>query len=122
MSKNICTIQDVRQELKKLNGAKYYKHAPLILKLITGISPPEIADELLTQCRMLFSDLMKLQLFLGSGKNSMSYQYIIYKIFNDILPEDDFENRQILNFIHLPTDKTLQRLEQEWNRLDIFIC
>jgi hypothetical protein len=118
------TIQNVRQELKKINGAKYYKHAPLILKLITGVSPPEIADDLLTQCKMIFSNLMKLQLFKGSGKNSMSYSYIIYKIFDNILPEEA-ENRKILNYIHLPSNKTLQRLEIEWHRivpLDIFIC
>jgi hypothetical protein len=110
-------IQDVRRELKKIKGSNYNKHAPLILKRITGIGPPDISDELLAYCRRIFFDFMKLQLFLSSGKNSMPYQYIIYKIFDAILNDD--ENRRILNYIHLPTDKTLQRLEQE---LDVFIC
>lgn len=114
---HLSTIQDVRRELKKIKRANYNKNAPLILKRIAGIGPPDIPDEILTQCRMIFIDFIKVQIFLGSGKNNMQYSYSIYKIFDSILPKGDKENRRILNFIHLPGDKTLKKYDKEWERL-----
>jgi hypothetical protein len=107
----VRTIEDVRRELKKIKRTKYNKHSPLILKRITGTGPPEISDELLTRCRMLFFEIFRYQQRLYPGNNSPQYPYIIYKIFDAILSEEN--DRRILRYIHLPT---LVKRDKELNK------
>jgi hypothetical protein len=47
--------------------------------------------------------------------NNPSYPFLIYKIFDTILPLNDVENRRIFHFIHLPSQATLTKREKEWN-------
>jgi hypothetical protein len=58
----------------------------------------------------------------GLRPNTPSYPFLIYKIFNAILPPNDVENRRIFDFIHLPSEKTLKKRNEEWeliwNKLD----
>jgi hypothetical protein len=50
----------------------------------------------------------------GLSPNNPSYPFLIYKIFNAILPPTDVENRRIFTFIHLPSEKTLKKRNEEW--------
>jgi hypothetical protein len=63
----------------------------------------------------LFSNFIRAREHIpGLGKNNPSYPFVIYKIFDKILPPNDKENRRIFDFIHLPSEATLQKREHEW--------
>lgn len=107
----IACIDSVRNVLKKLGHNKHYKHAPLILRRVSGVSPPDIPDNILGQCKFIFSDIVSAYIQCFSSPNTAGYPYIIYKIFDVILPTS---LRDILGYIHLPLAKTITKRDREW--------
>ena len=118
MQNNIkeISLESLRNTLKRLKLSKHYKHTSFYFKSLTNIGPPNIPDQLIQQAKFMFRDWTKAKEFKIEGlrPNNPSYPYMIYKIFDIILPPDDVENRRIFHFIHLPSEATLKKREEEW--------
>ena len=106
------SIVSVRNVLTKIGYNKHYKHAPLILKRVSGVGPPDIPDNILVRCKFIFSEVMKAYKFCFNSSNSAGYPYIIYKIFDAIL--DEPFTRRVLDYIYLPSPKTITKRDKEW--------
>ncbi len=120
---NIYTIYDVRRILKRVKRTGLYKNAPLILKLITGISPPFISHNLLHRAEELFMHIIKIRERILSYKVkkiaplTTSFPFYIYIVFDIILPPSDYESRRIFDYIHLPAQTTLKKRINEWSKI-----
>jgi predicted RNA-binding Zn-ribbon protein involved in translation (DUF1610 family) len=107
--------EDLRVMLKKLKLSKYYKHTSYYFKELTNVKPPDIPEKFIYQAKFMFVNFTKVRENTeGLGLNNPSYPFLIYKIFNAILPPTDVENRRIFTFIHLPSEKTLKKRNEEW--------
>ena len=108
------TPEDLRLILKNLKLTKYYKHTSYYFKELTNVEPPNIPETYIHRAVCLFRQFVKArQQIKGLKKNIPSYPFLIYKIFDKVLP-DDIENRRIFHFIHLPSEKTLEKRSKEW--------
>ena len=119
--------EDLRKILKQLKLPKYYKHTSYLYKELTNVGPPFIPHDIINTAKWYFKNINETRERLSltgnsKAKNNPGYPYLIYKIFDLILPQDDIEKRRILNFIHLPSEATLLKRNQEWKLiLDEFI-
>lgn len=121
------TPESLRAILKQLKLGKHYKHTSYYFKELTNVGPPDIPDKFIYRAKYLFDDFIKTrQKTEGLRPNIPSYPYLIYKIFNAILPPNDIENRRIFHFIHLPSETTLKKRNEEWeliwDKLDKSVC
>ena len=106
----INSTEDIRNVLKKINQTKYNKNTTLFFNMITSTKTPDIPDDKLYECKRLFSKSIEVQKKLfPKKKNSISHSFLIYKIFDTIL-----DDKRILEYIHLPSTKTLEKREKEW--------
>jgi len=111
--------ESLRKILKDLKLSKYYKYTSFLFKELTGIGPPNIPKVFIRRANFLFDDYIRTrQKIRGEnsswGPNNPPYPYLIYKIFNVILPADD-ETRRIFHFIKLPGAATLKKRDEEWD-------
>lgn len=104
------TPNDLRNVLKQLKLSKYSKHTSYYYREITGIAPPDIPERFIYTAKVIFQGWVSKW---KKGKNLPSYPYLIYKIFNIVLPEKDVENRRIFYFITLPRQKTIDKIERD---------
>ena len=112
--------ESLRNILKDLGLSKYYKYTSFFFKELTNYGPPSIPEELMYRANFMFKNIVKTRTKIceeetSFGKNNPSYPYLIYKIFDFILPISDTESRRIFQFIHLPSDATLKKRDAEWN-------
>ena len=112
-------VKSVREVLKKIGHNIHYKHAPLILKKITGIGPPDIPDNVLLQCKSIFSEVVRAYIQCFNTSNAAGYPYIIYKIFDAFL--DEPFTRRVLDYIHLPGSKTIVKRDEEWKVIQRYL-
>lgn len=109
------SLEDLRKILKTLKLAEYYKYTSYIYRELTGDGPPNISHDLVCRAKFYFKKIIKTrEQIKGLGPNNPQYLYLIYKIFDIILPPHDMENRHIFHYIHLPSKATLIKREQEW--------
>jgi hypothetical protein len=114
----MLTINDVRKMLNHFSLAILNKNAPLILKKLTGISPPQPSDELLHKIEYLFGLVIDVggQVKREDQINRSFYPYYIYKIIDSIVsPSDPFY--PILKYIYLQSDETLLRNDEDWSNI-----
>ena len=114
------TIESLRKILKNLNLSKYYMYTSYFIIELTGITPPNISEEFLMRANFLFKQYIKMREKMryensSFGSNNPQYPYLIFKIFDAILPLHDIENRRMFQFIHLPSKATLLKRDEEWN-------
>ena len=116
---NISTVsvESLRLILKRLKKAKYYKYTSYFYKQLTGMEMPFIPRDTISRAKWYFNKFYnareKLVVEGKLPKNNPRYPYLVYKIFDLILV--DVEKRRILQFIHLPSKRTLLKRNQEWN-------
>ena len=123
------TIETLRQILKKLKLSKYYKFASYFYVELTDVRPPDIPNEFMMKANTMFTQYIKTreQIFKEKkwGPNNPPFPYLIYKIFDKILPPDDKENRRLFEFIKLPSKTTLKKRDQEWdvvyNQINLYV-
>ena len=110
------TVKKLREILKSLKLSKYYKYTSYFMREL-GFSPPDIPESYIWRASFMFQEYINLreQCREHFGPNNPSYSYLIYKIFDEILPSDDAENRRIFQFIVLPGKKTLEKRNKEWD-------
>ena len=114
------TVGSLRTILKNLNLSKYYMYTSYFFTELTGITPPKISEEFLMRANFLFKQYIKMREKMryensSFGSNNPQYPYLIFKIFDAILPLHDIENRRMFQFIHLPSKATLLKRDEEWN-------
>ena len=62
----------------------------------------------------MFYCMLRIQENLGLGGNRCYYPFYIYKIFDEIL---EGEQRRLLSYIHLQSEKTCKRCDIEWKKI-----
>jgi len=117
---NTISHESLRKILKALNLSKYYKYTSYFFINLTGFERPNISHELCKRANFLFRQYIQTREDIrreqpSFGPNNPPYSYLIYKIFDFLLPRDDTKNRIILHFIHLPSKATLNKRNEEWD-------
>ena len=112
--------ESLREILKNLKLSKYYKYTSYLFRELTGVGPPNIPEEFKRRAHFLFRDYIETRKKMyqenpSLGSNNPQYQFLIYKIFDVILPINDMENRRVFHFIHLPSKATLKKRNVEWD-------
>jgi len=101
--------EDIRALLKNpaINSTKYNDHAPLLVKILGGVPPPQLNFEETRLCGTRFNITMRLyDIVKPSGGNKPYYPYFIYKILEHML-KDNPEKLRILDYIHLQSRETV---------------
>ena len=117
---NVPLPEHLRTILKQVGLSKYYKYTSFFWTEFGGLAPPNIPTEIIQIATNKFQTFIQTRETIRDqhpswGKNNPSYPYLIYKIFNAILPQNDMENRRIFYFIHLPSQATLEKRNAEWD-------
>lgn len=118
----IITYELIRIYLQKNKFSSYNEHIPLIRKLITGISPPQLTDVEIQKIIMYFIRIVKIynKIKPTSKINCPYHPYIIYKILEQIL-EDGWRKTAILHCIHLQSSQTLILNDRIWQKICVHI-
>jgi hypothetical protein len=105
---NYITNDIIRSYLKEMSETCYNEHIPLLIKLITGISPPVLSDYERELIYIYFDKIIHIfnEIKPKDKKNCSYHPYFIYKILENILPDGN-RKIQILNCIHLQSRETL---------------
>jgi hypothetical protein len=108
------TVEDVKQVLRKLRMTKYVENARGITFALTGQEPPHIKREIEDKMSRMFKQIVKAYTTINkeSGKSSMSYHYIIYKLL-ELMGQSELLPR-------VPMIKTTFRIRQidtRWERI-----
>ena len=104
------SVKDCRRWLKELGQTKLYRNTTQILIRLTKAQHPTIDVGVVKVAEVKFRSLLQLQQTINFG-GSRSYPFYIYKILDEILQG---EHRWVLSYIHLPSEKTLEKCEVEW--------
>lgn len=108
---NQISCNQIRKFLRQTHNSKYNEHIPLIRKIITGITPPQLTEHEMQLINIYFDKVIRIfDEIKPPGKSNCPYHpYFIYKIIEQILNKDSDRIRkyQILNCIHLQSRETL---------------
>jgi hypothetical protein len=104
-------IKWIRSALKSCGFSKYNKNASLIMKLLTGVAPPQIPTEILDKVRGLFLRVLE------RVRGRMYHPYYIYKLFDCVLADTDVENRRVLDRIHLQSRNAVISADREREKI-----
>jgi hypothetical protein len=112
------TYNLIRSYLHKNGSSSYNEHIPLIRRLITGVSPPQMTEAELQRVNIYFIRIIKLyNTVKPSTKINCPYHpYIIYKILEQIL-QDGQRKSAILKCIHLQSSQTLIQNDRLWKKI-----
>ncbi len=112
------TCEEIRKYLRQTKNTSYNEHVPLIRKIITGITPPQLTDEEVQLIILLFSKSVKVyeKVKPFNKMNVMYHPYPIYKIIEHILKDPKMKKRKndILSCIHLQSRETLIDNDETW--------
>jgi hypothetical protein len=110
-NKHNITCSQIRKYLQLTNNSKYNEHVPLIRKLITGISPPQLTEYEIQLIYIYFDKVIHIfeEIKPISKTNCPYYPYFIYKIIEQIITKssDRIRKLKILECIHLQSRETL---------------
>lgn len=121
--KNIeeITCEEIRKYLRQTKNTSYNEHVPLIRKIITGITPPQLTDREVQLIVLIFSKAIKIyeEIKPSDKTNVMYHPYPIYKIIEHILKEPHMRKRKnaILSCIHLQSRETLIENDIIWEKV-----
>lgn len=114
IKKNI-TIEQFRKYLKDTNLSKYNDHLPLIRKIITGITPPQLTHNELQLLYNYFDKAVKTynNVKNNTKNNNIYYPFLIWKILEIIIIKKD-RLKNMLCCIHLQGSTTLIENDRIW--------
>lgn len=112
----------IREGLSKTKHSKYNDHIPLIIKIITGIEPPQLTTK--EYDRIIYYFDIAVYWFEQTKSEELQncpyHPYFIRKIMEQtiILPENTNKQierkRKIISNIHIQSDKTLSGRDSTW--------
>ena len=125
-NKEHITCCKIRRYLRSTNNSKYNEHIPLIRKIITGISPPQLTDYEMQLIHIYFDKVIHIfeDIKHPSKVNCPYHPYFIYKIIDQIIKKnkcDDIRKNQILECIHLQSCDTLINNDLIWKSICVQI-
>lgn len=110
-NKNHINCIQIRKYLRQTHNSKYNEHVPLIRKLITGITPPQLTDYEMQLIHIYFDKVIHIfdEIKPPKKTNCPYHPYFIYKIIEQIIIKDSDRIRKlkILACIHLQSRETL---------------
>lgn len=113
----LLTLEDVRGLLRLAGKTKYNRNAALLLKKLSGKSPPILSENRRVRIETLFTRIIASRLRIAPLKPNRSYYpYYFYKIIDLEIPEDD-SDRLLLCYIHLQGEATLKENDLEWREI-----
>lgn len=112
------TVQQFRMYLKQNDLTKLNDHIPLIKKIITGYIPPQLTHREQQLLFIYFDKATKTYEIIkpSNKKNSLYYPFLIYKIL-DLIIENDDKKKGLLGCIHLQSYETLIDNDRIWNSI-----
>lgn len=117
-NKSQITCIQIRKYLSQTHNSKYNEHVPLIRKLITGISPPQLTDYEMQLIHIYFDKVIHIfdEIKPPQKANCPYHPYFIYKIIEQIINKesDKIRKSQILSCIHLQSRETLIQNDLIW--------
>jgi len=109
--KHNINCNHIRKYLHQTNNSKYNEHVPLIRKLITNISPPQLTDYEIQLINIYFDKVIHIfdDIKPDTKTNCPYHPYFIYKIIEQIITanHDRIRKLKILSCIHLQSRETL---------------
>jgi len=118
--KNINCIQ-IRKYLQETHNSKYNEHVPLIKKIITGITPPQLTDYEVQIILIYFDKVIHIfeDIKPQTKTNCPYHPYFIYKIIEQIINKqhDRIRKLKILSHIHLQSRETLICNDIIWEKV-----
>jgi hypothetical protein len=114
MKKMAC--EQLRQYFKECGLTKLNNYVPYCRKVLTGIAPPELTCDELDDLYGWFNKIVEVLKSIRNDHNITYYPYIIYKILDHILPFG-LRKAQILECIHLQSDKTMREVDEIWMQI-----
>lgn len=115
----LLTVNDIRSMLRETNCTDLNKNVPLLMKKLTGVGPPQIADSVAVRVENLFTKAIEIgERVRRSGRvNRNYYPYYIYKILDQLLPDNDYENRRVLYYIYVQSKETVEADDSDWEQI-----
>jgi hypothetical protein len=120
----MLTIDNVRAILKIIKKTKLNKNAALILKLITGIGPPEVGIDFERRAENLFTKSTETNTAIcrerSSSFNKVNKNYYpgyIARIVLAITTDKDSELRRLLYYIHVQSEETVIADDNDWKQI-----
>lgn len=115
----LLTVDDTRTMLRETGQTDLNKNVPLIMRRLTGVGPPSLAESLCQRVEKLFSKAIEIgeRVRPADRTNRNYYPYYIYKILDAILEEGDLENRRVLYYIYMQGQDTLDKNDREWEEI-----
>lgn len=115
----LTTVNDMRTMLREIGRTDLNKNAPLVLKKLTGVGPPQISDDIAVRVENLFTKAIEIsEKVRRTGRiNRNYYPYYIYKILDQLLPEDDYDNRRVLYYIYVQSKETVESDDADWEQI-----
>jgi hypothetical protein len=101
----------IRRYLRQTHNSKYNEHVPLIRKLITGFTPPQLSEYEMQLIHIYFDKVIRVfdEIKPKNKTNCPYHPYFIYKIIEQIITKktDKVRKAKILACIHLQSRETL---------------
>ena len=122
LNKNNISCANIRKYLFETKYSKYNDHIPLIRRIITGVTPPQLTDINLHLIHIYFDKVI--HIFENTKHNTKTncpyHPYFIYKIIEQIMNKESQrkEKNDILSCIHLQSRETLIQNDIIWK----YIC
>jgi len=117
-NKNQVTCALIRKYLRQTRNSKYNEHVPLIRKIITGITPPQLTDYEMQLIHIYFDKVIHIfdEIKPPQKTNCPYHPYFIYKIIEQIMStnRDLSRKAKILSCIHLQSRSTLVTNDSLW--------
>lgn len=108
----------MRDYLKETKLTNHNDHTPLLVKIFTGKSPPQLNYKEFREATLRFTLIMDLYEHVKSEEqfNRKYYPYFIYKILDDMF-EVGHPKRKLLECIHLQSDETVTENDLLYERI-----
>lgn len=115
----LININNIRDMLRDLDLTRYNDHCALFLVKVAGIPPPNVPERYINEADSIFTSVVEISNVIRNDNKSNQgyYPYYIMKIFDCILPENNYEWRRILYFIHVQRKETIETNDIEWEQI-----
>jgi hypothetical protein len=108
-------IYTIRGYLKRFRRSDLYNVSAAVMHYVSEVTPPTIRQEQIDHAAALFNEVVRVQReILDNDGGVQCYPYLIYKIFENIIPPENADQRRILFYIYLQVGDTLIDRDRDW--------
>jgi hypothetical protein len=112
------TCENIRLYLQKTRNSRYNEHIPLIRKIMTGISPPQLTELERRKIHIYFDQIISIYSDIKpmNKTNTNYHPYYILKILEQII-KDRIRRKNMIVCIHLQSRETLIEHDRLWKKV-----